>query len=622
MRSILKGKATREATLEFLSKKFTPIPTNGWKLEGLKSAEEVVKQQNKHELPFYFSKLCFGGHTLSLNHPEGDTATEDQQFSLQKAIQGGVNMIDTSADYGTSQKLIGTVLSGMISDPENNLHREEFVLMSKVGPLDNYVDQRNHSVLSRLAHECQVPDLDKRVITLPDNIHHYSLDPVIISHEITRCLKEYQVETLDVMVLNQPERLLQAMLMKSNDFVATFEEFYEMISKAFECLEQEVENGRIQSYGIASKAITRLPTNQPGVITLDLKRCLKIAEGITKSTSHHFKVVQVPFNLHEKDVFTRDIFFDEKQQKQINFLTFAKNNGLSTMGYRPLNSQLDSHLIFRFAEYKFEKTKNDMEKLVEEYQTTANEIAYNELNTPWYSINLSDDTPVFTKDVESCTLPELSARNLMKMRPSISWGHIIMTNYDQLESYFTFQKVLHNRILPEQKHIFSQLSQISAKVNENDYNAVGMKTETTGKDANQLGNFKKQCNQWLSHYQRLCNKFFNLYSDLMSVKHQHQCEDLNTKLSQISEGDLDQYHTLAQKSIRCLVDTPKLDTVIVGMDKTKYVDEFLFNSTNSEYSLLQTRSPEKQAISERVIRDVTVKNFRFIVEEDNKPLLP
>src|SRR3989338_3584130 len=189
-----------------------------------------------------------------MNGSESDNIIQDQQFSIQKAIQGGINLVDSSADYGTSQVMIGHVLNGMCTHHKPNQHqhhheqlvdsgkiyREELVLMSKVGPLDNYIDERNHSVLSRLAHECQVDDLNKRITSLPDKLHHYSLDPIIISHEITRCLREYQAETLDVLVINQPERLLQAMLMSEDrdpSDSAVFSEFYHKLEQAFKCLE-------------------------------------------------------------------------------------------------------------------------------------------------------------------------------------------------------------------------------------------------------------------------------------------------------------------------------------------------------------------------------------------------
>ncbi|EFC41659.1 predicted protein [Naegleria gruberi] len=635
MKNLLKGKATKAATLEFLSKKFTPV--EGWKLPNTTSThnsnasiEHLIQSQNNHNLPFYFSKVGFGGHSLSMNDSEGESTIQDQEFAIQKAIQGGVNLIDTSADYGTSQMMIGHVLNGMCAHhiPNHHQHvheqlvdsgkiyRDELVLMSKVGPLDNYVDERNHSVLSKLVHECQVEDLNKRIITLPDKLHHYSLDPLILSHEITRCLREYQVETLDVLIINQPERMLQAMLMsedRDSSDSAVFAEFYHKLEQAFKCLESEVERGRIQSYGIASKSITKAPG--PGILSIDLNKCLKIAEHVYGNKDHHFRVVQVPYNLHEKNVYTDEIFTD-KNGHRANFLTMAKSHKLATMAYRPLNAQLDSHLIFRFADYDFDKKKNDMESIVQEYQKISNEIAFNELNTPWYTVDLSDDSVHLSKEVQQCTLPEMSEQNLIQMRPSISWGHIIMTNYDQLESYFTFEKVLRNRIIPEQKYIFSKLAQMSNRVNENDYNAVGMKKETTGSDANSMNNFKSQCNRWLSHYQRLCNKFYSVYSDLLSLKHQHQCEDLHVKLSKLSNGDLDSYKTLSQKSIRCLVDTPNLDTVLVGMDKTKYVDEILFEATNNEYSLLQSRPKEYQQVVDNVIRNVAVNNFRLIVDED------
>ncbi|KAL9655023.1 hypothetical protein ABK040_008807 [Willaertia magna] len=549
------------------------------------------------KLNFNYSKLGFGGHSLTLDN------AEQQQFALQKSIQLGCNVIDTSCDYGTSQKLIGLVLNGMIN--ENKLiNRDEIVIMSKVGPLDNYIDERNHSIISYLKNECKVQDIDNKMIELADGIHHYSLNKEIIQNEINRSLNELNIECLDVMVINHPEKWIQSMYLQTNDLNETMEMFYNELRNVFECFEENIEKGKLQYYGIASNNFINNSD-----IFIDLEKCLSIAKSI--KDNHHFRMIQFPYNLKENQIYTSNY------KNNNNLLTFAKDNNLSTFSYRPINAQLNNYLIYRFAEYKFDYNLNDFEKLIKEYEGLCNAIAHAELYTPWYTIDVKEEKMIISKEIERSTVREFSSENLQKIRDSISWGHIIMTNYDQLESYFTFQKILKNRILPEQKYIFSYLSEISNKINLNDSN-VSIKSQVKQMDVNQLNNFKRQADQWLTHYQQVTNKFYKVFSDLLTLKHQNLCEKVKKNLSNLSNGDLDYYSTLSQKSIRCLVDTPNLDCVLVGMHKTKYVDDLLYMNDQTGYSLLETRPKDKQVIIDKVIRNLEVKDEPlFTVELDN-----
>jgi aryl-alcohol dehydrogenase-like predicted oxidoreductase len=72
--------------------------------------------------------LSYGAMELR-GQPRGpEIADEDAGRLLNRVLDGGINLIDTSPDYGRSEELIGTYLSG---------RRDEFFLASKCGcPLD------------------------------------------------------------------------------------------------------------------------------------------------------------------------------------------------------------------------------------------------------------------------------------------------------------------------------------------------------------------------------------------------------------------------------------------------------------------------------------------------------
>jgi aryl-alcohol dehydrogenase-like predicted oxidoreductase len=78
--------------------------------------------------------LSYGAMELR-GQPQGPAiADEDAGRLLNAVLDGGINLIDTSPDYGRSEELIGTYLSG---------RREEFFLASKCGcPLNPPPDAR------------------------------------------------------------------------------------------------------------------------------------------------------------------------------------------------------------------------------------------------------------------------------------------------------------------------------------------------------------------------------------------------------------------------------------------------------------------------------------------------
>ncbi len=76
--------------------------------------------------------LSYGAMELR-GQPRGpEIADEDAGRLLNRVLDGGINLIDTSPDYGRSEELIGTYLSG---------RRDEFFLASKCGcPLNPPAD--------------------------------------------------------------------------------------------------------------------------------------------------------------------------------------------------------------------------------------------------------------------------------------------------------------------------------------------------------------------------------------------------------------------------------------------------------------------------------------------------
>lgn len=77
--------------------------------------------------------------------------------------------------------------------------------------------------------------------------------------------------------------------------------FFDRLTKAFEFLEEQVEKGKIQNYGIASYSCFRVkPTEDK--MHLSLEKVYRLAEKVGGS-DHHFTYVQVPMNVMMPEAF-------------------------------------------------------------------------------------------------------------------------------------------------------------------------------------------------------------------------------------------------------------------------------------------------------------------------------
>jgi hypothetical protein len=72
------------------------------------------------------SRIGFGGYRISLG-------VDDHRNALEKALQEGCNLIDTSTNYadGQSERLVGTVVKDLIA--KRFISREQIIIVSKIG---------------------------------------------------------------------------------------------------------------------------------------------------------------------------------------------------------------------------------------------------------------------------------------------------------------------------------------------------------------------------------------------------------------------------------------------------------------------------------------------------------
>jgi aryl-alcohol dehydrogenase-like predicted oxidoreductase len=164
--------------------------------------------------------------------------------ALEAALVAGVNVIDTSTNYGDghSERLVGEVLAKLVRS--STLSREGGVVVSKVG----YGQGENlELVASREASGKPFPE----VVHYAEGLAH-CIHPEWLSDQLGRSLGRLGFDTLDVCLLHNPEYFLSDAAKRGVALPEARAEFYRRIEAAFRHLESEVTKGRIRCYGVSS----------------------------------------------------------------------------------------------------------------------------------------------------------------------------------------------------------------------------------------------------------------------------------------------------------------------------------------------------------------------------------
>ena len=225
---------------------------------------------------FSVSPLGFGGYRVHIN-------IEEHRLALSHALENGVNLLDTSANYtdGGSEMLMGSVLKTLTE--KGVIKRQEIVIISKAG----YIQGQN---LARLQQGGTV---------FPETVHYqqgldHCIHPDFLEEQLTLSLERLQCDTIDYFLLHNPEYFLFDARRRNIPPGEARKIYYERIDRAFLHLEQEVQRGRIQYYGVSSNTLPIMPTHYAYT---DFDKLMELAEAIGRD--HHFRMIQFPMNLLE-----------------------------------------------------------------------------------------------------------------------------------------------------------------------------------------------------------------------------------------------------------------------------------------------------------------------------------
>jgi len=208
--------------------------------------------------------------------------TTDQRYvdCITRAVELGANVIDTAANYRfqRSERSIGSALSGLAA---RGFQRDELVICTKGGylPFDGAPPRDVRGYV-------QETFVNPGVAGFADIVGgSHCMTPAYLQNQIDQSLRNMGLSSIDVYYIHNPESQLGYLIP---------EEFYKRLRLAFERLEQNAVEGKLVRYGVATWNGFRVPPDSREHHSLE--KMVQLAHEIA-GESHHFRVVQLPFNL-------------------------------------------------------------------------------------------------------------------------------------------------------------------------------------------------------------------------------------------------------------------------------------------------------------------------------------
>jgi hypothetical protein len=207
------------------------------------------------------------------------------------------------------------------------VRREEVVIVSKVGYLQGEDLTR---LLERERSGRPLPE----VVTLGEGLR-YGIHPEVLRDGLERSLERLGLETLDVLLLHDPEELLGEARRRGVDPDAARADLNRQLRESFAFLEERAEEGTIRWYGVSSNTVAAEPSDPEAT---SLRRMLEAARG-AGGESHRFRVLQLPFNLFESAAALAPV--DER----LTLLELAEREGVGVLANRPLNAMSGGRVV-------------------------------------------------------------------------------------------------------------------------------------------------------------------------------------------------------------------------------------------------------------------------------------
>ena len=208
--------------------------------------------------------------------------------AIKRAIELGCNVIDSAINYRfqRSERAIGAALDELFETGKAS--RDEIVVATKAGFFP-FEDEPPRDPRAWVIENV----IDKGLARSGDIVGgSHCITPAYLEDQLARSLENLGLKTIDVFYIHNPETQLEAV---------DQDEFEGRVRAAFETLERAVADGRISSYGTATwNGYRQAPGSHGYLSLLEMVAIAREAGG----DDHHFKVIQLPYNLAMPEALT------------------------------------------------------------------------------------------------------------------------------------------------------------------------------------------------------------------------------------------------------------------------------------------------------------------------------
>jgi aryl-alcohol dehydrogenase-like predicted oxidoreductase len=220
---------------------------------------------------------------------EPDKATDAAYTdAIVSTVENGCNVIDSAINYRfqRSERAVGAALKALFP---KGYSRDEIVICTKAGFLTP------DGEMPADANEYFAHEFLERGIFRAEEIAAgcHCMAPAYLADQLERSRRNLGVETIDVFYLHNPETQLSEV---------PSEEFRQRIRAAFTFLETAVAEKKIRAFGMATWNSFREDPKGAGYLSLAEMAAIATEVG---GTAHHFRFVQLPFNLAMPEALTR-----------------------------------------------------------------------------------------------------------------------------------------------------------------------------------------------------------------------------------------------------------------------------------------------------------------------------
>lgn len=288
----------------------------------------------------------------------GEDEASDHAYTqaITRAVELGVNVFDTAINYRfqRSERSIGAALRKLFS--AGAVTRDELVIATKGGfiPFEDHAP-RSQEEMQQYFQEQFI----KTGILFPEDIVAgcHSLKPRYLQHQLDQSLKNLGVEGIDIYYIHNPETQLGEV---------PRQEVYKRLLEAFDLLETNVAAGKIRMYGTATWNAYRVRSDSTDY--LSLAEVVQLAETVG-GDQHHFKVVQLPFNLAMPEAF---VFYNQRSKdEQSTLLKVAADLGVTVMASASmLQAQLAKNLPAQITEVLDGNLETDAHRAIQFTRST------------------------------------------------------------------------------------------------------------------------------------------------------------------------------------------------------------------------------------------------------------